>query len=131
MAKWQMLSAHIHLALQVRLDHRIAKKQVITCQTAPPFFTWYYRKPFCFMFVTLPVQSLSESILQQTLYAKKWNSTVIIGKHFDRLFSNNYIFCYWTFLFCHMLLFSLEEKQAELYKTNYKLFQIQYVHLKH
>lgn len=37
MAKWQMLSDHIHLALQVILDHRIAKKQVITCQTAPLF----------------------------------------------------------------------------------------------
>lgn len=44
---------------------------------------------------------------------------------------NNYIFCYRTLLFCNLLLFSLEEKQAELYKTNCKPIQIQYMHLKH
>lgn len=52
-AKWQMPGDHIHLSLQVRLDHRIGKRQVITCQTAPTFLTWYYRKPFLSLWLHL------------------------------------------------------------------------------
>lgn len=43
-ANWQVLSDHIHLPLLVSSDHKMVKRQIITCQTAPTFLTWYCRK---------------------------------------------------------------------------------------